>query len=214
MKRKKIEISIAIVLLIAFCVWTALVCFVDVQAIGPQESKVGFATLNGFVHNLTGDNLWLYDLTDLFSVVPFVAVFGFGLLGLVQWISRKKLLAVDQNIFVLGGFYVVVMAAFLFFEVVTLNYRPVLIEGVLEGSYPSSTTMLVMCVMPTAIMQLNHRIVNKSLRYIVSTAIALFTVFMVAGRLISGVHWVSDIIGGALLSSGLVMLYRAFAKYE
>ena len=28
-----------------------------------------------------------------------------------------------------------------------------------------------------------------------------------SGRLLSGVHWVSDIIGGALLSGGLVMLY-------
>lgn len=214
MKIKKIDLSLASVFLLVFFLWTGLVCVVDVQGIGPNGSEVGFAAFNGFIHNLTGVNMWLYDLTDLLSIIPFVVIFSFALLGLVQWITRKRLLSVDQNIFVLGGFYVVVMAIYLLFEVVTLNYRPVLIEGVLEGSYPSSTTMLVMCVMPTAIMQLNHRISHKAIRYCVFAFLSLFTAFMVIGRLISGVHWVSDIIGGAFLSTGLVLLYRAFAKYE
>jgi undecaprenyl-diphosphatase len=30
---------------------------------------------------------------------------------------------------------------------------------------------------------------------------------MVVGRMLSGVHWASDIIGGILLSLGLIMLY-------
>jgi undecaprenyl-diphosphatase len=30
---------------------------------------------------------------------------------------------------------------------------------------------------------------------------------MVAARLASGVHWLTDIIGGILLSAGLVMIY-------
>ena len=102
------------------------------------------------------------------------------------------------------------IAAYIFFEINVFNYRPVLINGYLEASYPSSTTMLVMCVMPTALMQLNNRIKNQILRWCVASVITAFTMFMVLGRLISGVHWLSDIIGGALLSAGLVLLYRFF----
>jgi undecaprenyl-diphosphatase len=74
--------------------------------------------------------------------------------------------------------------------------------------------MLVMCVMPTAIMQLNARIKNDVLKGIIASVMIAFLVFMVIGRLISGVHWVTDIIGGALLSAGLVLLYRAIARLE
>jgi undecaprenyl-diphosphatase len=93
------------------------------------------------------------------------------------------------------------------FEFVVVNRRPVLIDGYLEASYPSSTTMLVACVMPTALMQLHARIQNKTLRRVIDVVIILFTAFMVLGRLISGVHWLSDIIGGLLLSAGLVASY-------
>ena len=93
-------------------------------------------------------------------------------------------------------------------ENVIINYRPILIDGYLEASYPSSTTMLVMCVMPTAIMQLNSRIKNRGIRLFINFVITAFIVFMVIGRLISGVHWLSDIVGGALFSIGIVMMYR------
>lgn len=203
--RKKLFTAIG--LLGAFIIWTVAVCLIDVRAIGPMDSGVGFATLNGFVHRLTGVHMALYTATDLLSLVPAVVVLGFGCLGLGQWIKRKQILKVDADILVLGGFYVVVAAAFLFFEMVVVNYRPVLIEGKLEASYPSSTTMLVMCVMPTAMMQLRRRIGKASVRRIVEILLGVFTGFMVAGRLLSGVHWLTDIIGGGLLSAGLVMLY-------
>lgn len=201
---------IAAGLLAAFILWTVMVRFVDVQAIGPLGSKVGFGTVNGWFHNLTGVHMGLYTITDWLGLVPIACVLGFAILGLVQWIKRKRFLAVDSSIFVLGGFYIVVMAVFVLFEYVVINRRPVLIAGVLEASYPSSTTMLVMCVMPTAMMQLRSRIQNEWLRRIVSILIVAFMVFMVGGRLLSGVHWLTDIIGGALFSVGLVVLYCSF----
>jgi len=101
-----------------------------------------------------------------------------------------------------------VIALFFLFETVVINYRPVYINGVLEASYPSSTTLLVTCVIPAAIMQFNHRIKRRLLKRIICSVSTVFTVFMVIGRLISGVHWLSDIIGGILLSMGLVAIYR------
>ena len=213
-KKNQKNFCIAICMLIAFVMWTVAIRFVDVQAIGPQESSVGFATINQFVHNLTGVHMSLYTITDWLGLVPLMFVMGFGTLGLIQWIKRKHLLKVDYSILVLGGFYIVVMAAYVLFEVLVINYRPVLINGILEASYPSSTTMLVMCVMPTAIMQFDTRIKNDVLKRCVTYAITAFIVFMVIGRLVSGVHWFTDIIGGALFSTGLVLMHHAIMGLE
>ena len=211
-KENRRNLCIATCLLLAFFLWTVAIQFIDVEAIGPQESSVGFATMNQFVHNLTGVHMSLYTITDWLGLVPLGFVMGFALLGLIQWIKRKHLLKVDYNILILGGFYIVVMAVYVLFEMLVVNYRPVLIGGILEASYPSSTTMLVMCVMPTAIMQFNARVKNNVLKRFVASAIIAFIVFMVIGRLVSGVHWFTDIIGGALLSTGLVLMYRAIIR--
>ena len=200
--------------LAAFVLWTVLVSFVDVRAIGPNGSSVGFAALNGYVHKFTGVNFHLYTITDWLGLVPIGVAFGFAVLGLAQWIKRKSLLKVDRSLLALGGFYMVVLAAYIFFEIVVINYRPTLIDGYLEASYPSSTTMLVMCVMPTAMMQLRARIKNDVFRRCVMISIAVFIVFMVIGRLASGVHWLSDIIGGALISAGLVMIYASVSMHK
>ena len=211
-KKSKKALVLGASLFIAFVLWTVLVCFVDVQAIGPEGSSVGFGTLNGYVHGLTGVNTSLYVTTDWLGLIPIGVAFGFAVVGLVQWIKRKSLLKVDRSIIVLGGFYVVVMAVYVLFETVVINYRPTLIEGCLEASYPSSTTMLVMCVMPTAMMQFRSRIKNAMLRRCVTIAIAAFTAFMVIGRLVSGVHWITDIIGGALVSAAIVCTYYAISN--
>ena len=210
MKRKSLCIGLG--LLALFVIWTVALKFVDVQAIGPQGSSVGFATNNRFIHNLTGVHMSLYTITDWLGLVPICFIMGFGMLGLCQWIKRKNLFKVDYSILTLGGFYIVVMALYIFFEMFVVNYRPILINGILEASYPSSTTMLVACVMPTAIMQFYARIKNSRFNKCLNILIVAFIAFMVIGRLISGVHWFSDIIGGALLSGGLVMIYYAIVN--
>ena len=210
MKKKYLCISISS--LLAFVMWTLLLCFVDVRAIGPDGSSVGFAALNGFVHEKIGTNMYLYNITDWLGLVPIGVALGFAILGLIQLIKRKSLLRVDRSILALGVFYIIVVAVYLFFEIVVINYRPVLIEGCLEASYPSSTTMLVTCVMPSAAIQAKERIKNKALRKGIIIAIIAFIAFMVVARLLSGVHWISDIIGGALFSLGVVMAYKSFLQ--
>lgn len=214
MKRIRKKLIVSMCLLAAFVLWTVAICFLDVRAIGPQGSFVGFAGINGFVHNLTGVHWGLYYITDWLGLVPIFVCMGFSILGLIQWIKRKSIFKVNYDILVLGGFYIVTIATYLFFESVVINYRPVLIGGSLEASYPSSTTMLVMCVMPTAIMQFGNRIKNKVLRNIIAVAIITFIAFMVIGRLICGVHWFTDIVGGALLSAGLVMMYHLLSNLK
>lgn len=207
-KENQKNFCITICLFIAFIVWTTVISCIDLRSIGPKGSTVGFATFNESFHEFTGVHMLLYTITDWLGLVPLCFVMGFAVLGLIQLIQRRSLFKVDFGILVLGGFYILVMGAYLLFEILAINYRPVLIEGYLEASYPSSTTLLTMCVMPTAIMQLNHLIKNKVMNIVISYTILAFTVFMVGGRLISGVHWFTDIVGGALLSLGLVMLYH------
>ena len=210
MKRKSFYIGLG--LLVLFIIWTIALHFVDVREIGPQGSSVGFATINRFIHNLTGVHMSLYTITDWLGLVPICFIMGFGILGLCEWIKRRNLFKVDYSILTLGIFYIVVMALYIFFEMFVVNYRPILINGNLEASYPSSTTMLVACVMPTAIMQFNARIKSNIVKGCVNILIIAFIAFMVIARLLSGVHWFSDIIGGALLSCGLVLIYHS--KYN
>lgn len=208
MKKEK-HVRAAVYLLSAFATWTTLVCLVDVRPIGPQGSHVGFAAFNKYVHELTGVHMLLYDITDWLGFVPIGIAAGFAVLGFTQWCKRKHLLQVDRDLFILGGFYIVVIAVFVFFEIFVMNYRPVLIEGRLEASYPSSTTILALCILPTSMHQVRIRIKNRLWKKLVLIVLRAFTVFMVIGRFVSGVHWASDIVGGILLSAGLVKLYLA-----
>ena len=205
--KNKGKAYIGMCLIIAFALWTVLVCLVDVRPIGPEGSDVGFAAFNKFVHGITGENMLLYAVTDWLGIIPIGVALGFAVFGLAQWIKRKSFFRVDLSILILGVFYIAVIVCYVLFELVPVNYRPVLIDGCLETSYPSSTTMLVMCVMPTAAMQFNARIKNAFFRRGTVVLTVAFTAFMVIGRFLSGVHWVSDIVGGALVSAGLVTMY-------
>ena len=195
--------------LFAFTLWTVLIMRVDVQAVGPNDSKVGFATFNTWFHRLTGVHMALYTVTDWLGLVPIAVCMGFGCLGLYQLIKRKSLFKVDADILLLGGYYILVIFGYLFFEMTPINYRPILIDGFLEASYPSSTTLLVLSVMPTLVFQIRRRCHNRTVRIIVIGLSVFFSVFMVIGRLISGVHWATDIIGSILLSFGLFKLYQS-----
>ena len=212
MKNKKL--FVATCFLAAFALWTLLVSFVDVRAIGPEGSSVGFASLNRLFHELIGVNTALYTLTDWLGLIPIATALGFALLGLIQFIKRKSLWDVDYSILALGVFYVIVAAVYVFFEIAVINRRPTLIDGRLEASYPSSTTVLVTCVMPTAIIQLKERIKNPLTRRCAIVLITVFSAFMVIGRILSGVHWITDIIGGILLSAGLVIAYGSLSTHK
>ena len=202
------QLGTGVGLILAFILWTVLILRVDVQPAGVNGTKIGFAALNVWFHQLTGVHLWIYTVTDWLGLVPIVVCICFGVLGLVQLIRRRSLLKVDGDILLLGGYYILVILGYLIFEMIPINYRPILIEGCQEASYPSSTTLLVLSVMPTLIFQINRRARSLPVKKITLLLAVLFSAFMVIGRLVAGVHWLTDIVGAVLLSAGLYLLYR------
>lgn len=197
------------ILLAGFVLWTALLQIIDVQPLGQTGTNIGFATINLWFHKLTSVHMTLYTITDWLGLVPIFVCFVFGMVGLIQLVRRKNLLKVDSDILVLGIYYIIVILCYLMFEIIPINYRPVLINGFLEVSYPSSTTLLVLCVMPTLTEQVNRRLKSVSVKKAVTLMTAVFSLFMVMSRLISGVHWLTDIIGSILLGTGLFSIYKA-----
>ena len=203
-----------IVFIIFFTIWTILIKRIDVQPIGANVTNIGFAIINGWFHSLTGVNMTLYTITDWLGLVPIFICMFFGLVGLVQLVKRKNLLKVDFDIIILGVYYVIVILCYLIFEMHPINYRPILINGFMEASYPSSTTLLVLCVMPTLVFQANQRLKSITLKSFITIFAVTFSVLMVVGRLISGVHWLTDIIGSCLLSAGLFYTYKGIVLWN
>ena len=198
-------------LLLAFVLWTLLIQAADIQPVGVNGTNVGLAAVNTRFHRLTGVHMGIYTVTDWLGLVPIAVCIGFGSLGLTQWIRRKSIAKVDRDILLLGGYYILVILGYLIFEMIPINYRPVLINGAMEASYPSSTTLLVLSVMPTLLFQVNTRAKSQTVRRMTAVFVVLFSAFMVIGRLVAGVHWLTDIVGSVLLSAGLYCLYRTCA---
>lgn len=207
-ERSKKLLFTGILLIVVFAIWTLLIQVVDVQPIGQNGTNIGFATFNIWFHELTGVHMAIYTMTDWMGVIPIFVCMIFGGIGLGQWIKRRSLLKVDRDILFLGIYYVIVIFGYLIFEMIPINYRPILIEGVMEASYPSSTTLLVLSVMPTLTFQMNRRMKNMAVCKILSVLTILFSSFMVVGRWICGVHWFTDIIGSIILSTGLFCVYK------
>lgn len=198
-----------IALMVTFGIWTWLITHIDVQPWGQNGTYIGFASFNCWFHSLTGAHMGIYAITDWLGLVPIFICIAFAGIGLMQALKRRSIFKVDRDIVLLGVYYVIVFLAYVIFEMIPINYRPILIDGIMEASYPSSTTLLVLSVMPTLSMQVNRRATSPTARRIVTLSSIAFSAFVVIGRLVSGVHWFTDIAGSLLLSAGLFMIYKA-----
>ena len=210
----KSNIIITACLFLVFIIFTIIVKYVDVKAVGPLQSEVGLASINLAVFKVFGTSKVMYDITEILGYLTFLVIAFFAGLGLYQLIKYKSIKKVDYKILVLGGFYVVVLIFYALFEIVIVNYRPVLVEGGLEASYPSSHTMLSVCVISSAMIIASEMLSGKKglsiTVVIIGYALILLTVI---GRLLSGVHWFTDIFGGVLLSFAFIMLFYTAIEF-
>lgn len=208
MRNRKTCFLTGVTFIALFALLTLLIMTIDVQPVGQNGTDVGFAVFNVGFHEMTGVNMTLYTITDRLGLVPIFICMIFGGVGFIQLIKRKSLFKVDKDIIILGSYYIIVIMAYLIFEMIPINYRPIPIEGGMEASYPSSTTLLVLSVMPTLVEQAGRRLSDDPIKKLITIFVVLFSLCMVIGRLISGVHWFTDIVGSVLLSIGLYYLYK------
>ena len=206
MNNKKRNFLISGILLLIAITFTILVKVVDVQQIGVNNSSIGFATLNQFIFETTGVNMIWYHITDWLGLIPVFMAIVYAFIGLIQFIKRRSIFKVDKEIILLGLYYIIVIALYVFFENVIINYRPILMNGFLEASYPSSHTLMTICICGSSIL-INKKLFNNKITKVINYLSIIIITITVVGRLISGVHWFTDIIGGILISSGLLMTF-------
>lgn len=187
---------------------------VDVAAIGPNGTEIGLSKINQTVHNLFGVNMAWYDVTDWFGYLAIAVGLCFAGIGLAQLIKRKSFAKVDKEIYAAGVLYVIMAALYAGFEKVIINYRPVLMPGcdVPEASFPSSHTVLVCVIMGSAVWLIGHYLKTGILCTVLQSEMIIVMMLTVFFRLISGVHWFTDILGGVLLSAALLFLFAAVAE--
>ena len=208
MNSKKRNFLISSILILVAIGFTILVKVVDVKQVGVNETYIGFATINQFVFKSTGVNMIWYHITDWLGLVPIFMAMTYALIGLIQLIKRKSFFRVDKEIIILGIFYIIVIALYLFFEKVIVNYRPILMDGFIEASYPSSHTLMTVCLCGSSII-VNRKLFDNKLTKIINIMSFIIIVITIIGRFISGVHWFTDIIGGILISSALLMTFNS-----
>ena len=204
MNKKKRNFFISTILILLAVVFTILVKVVDVKQVGVNETNIGFASINQFVFKTIGVNIIWYHITDWLGLAPVFMAIAYSLIGIIQLITRKSIFKLDKEIIILGLFYIVVIFLYVFFEKVIVNYRPILMDGFLEASYPSSHTLMTICLCGSSII-VNKKLFNNNIAKFINILSLAIIFITVVGRLLSGVHWITDIIGGIFISIALLM---------
>ena len=207
--KRIINIIAAAVCYVAFVIFTKAVMTYDLQPIAPDGSMVGFGSYNRRIFEQLGTNEMWYEITQVLGWLALLICAVFALIGLVQLIKGKSLAAVDPDIICMGVLYVLCIIAYVVFLKVTINVRPVLEDGVAEASYPSSHTVLAFCVFASLLIEIRRRITDSAKAMIESIACAFFMSITIFGRLLSGMHWATDIIGGVILSMAFIFTFAA-----
>ena len=184
---------------------------VDVAPIGPEGTSVGLSSLNREVSETVGVNMTWYTITEILGYGAIAVAAFFAVLGAVQWIRRGNLKYVDRGILALAGIYILLGILYVFFEKVIINYRPVILPGEEhpEASFPSSHTMLACVIFGSAGILADRLLRSGAFQTVLQILCGILIFVTVFGRMISGVHWFTDIVGALLFSSALLMLYSA-----
>ena len=214
---KKTKFLITTILLLMLTIFFIVTLkLVDVKPIGPQETRVGYATLNKAVFDKVGtSSLWL-DVTKYMGYGCLAVAGLFTVLAVIQLIRRWSLSAVDRHFKGVIVLYLAVLVVEALFRYLVINRRPVLLPGetVPAPSFPSTHTMIACVAMGSAVMMIDYYVENSLAQALLQFFCILCMIILVGGRLLAGVHWLTDIIGGILISLVLLTTYRGYVDIE
>ena len=210
MKNKRKYLIFGIAFFLMFIIFTTIIKFIDVINIGPHNTSVGLATINNFFVNKIGFNNKIYKITEILGIIPIIIVLIYAIIGLYSLIEEKSFKKVNKNLYYLAIFYIIVLGIYVLFEKVIINFRPVVIEGILESSYPSSHTILAICICGSSIILNNSIFKNNKIAKFENIISFIIIIMLPLLRFISGVHWFTDIIGGVLSSLSLLLFFKYF----
>ena len=212
--RKKQSFIYMVTAYAVFILFTVLITTVDVKVFKATDSKIGFYSLNTKVLNLiSGSEKW-DKITDLGIIFLMACCLIPPFVGFIQLIKRKSLKKVD---FCLVAFTIsvgILVLFFILFEVVHVNYRPILENGKKKGSYPSSHTLGATFAFLALNSLLLKYVKNKYAYYTLSALLAVISVITIVGRLLCQMHFITDIIGAILLSCAVYFTYDYICSFK
>lgn len=164
--------------------------------------------MNDAIFNFFGENKTLDKISDVLLIAMLAIVAGFALSGLVQLIKRNKLKKVDSEILAMVPSLLLLVAVYFVFEKIwVLNYRPILINGIAEPSFPSTHTLIAVTVLGMTMMALPKYIKNRKQRILIDVLALIAMAAMAFLRVASGMHWMTDVLGGVIFGIDLVLVY-------
>lgn len=192
------------IMFLLFFLLIILLKTVDIAPIGAGNTYIGLSHLNKEL--LFDFNSVWYNITDCIGILSFLTAGFFAVVGALQLVERKSVFKIDKTILGIGILYIVTVIIYVLFEKIIVNYRPILMPESLtpEASFPSSHTMIVCVVMGSAIIAAKEYVKTLSKRRIINILCIVLAAVMVVGRLMSGVHWFTDVLGGVLVSGALL----------
>ena len=212
-RKRKGTLILGSILAVLSVVYICLIATVDVQPLGLENTNIGFATINTAVAAKLPYSAIFYKISSLLGYSAFLIVAFFVVCGVVQLVKRKSLAKVDRSILAMGALFVITIILYVAFDKIVINYRPVILPGELEleSSFPSSHTMLAVVVFGATIIEFGRRLGRGTAYKIIKVIMLALMVVSVLARILSGAHWISDIIGGLLISFALIMYYKYFS---
>ncbi|MBO5572630.1 MAG: phosphatase PAP2 family protein [Clostridium sp.] len=207
MNHHKNHYTTAVTLAVVFVLLTVALLIVDVQPIGPMESHVGFAALNGFISRTFPESQFWNTVAKVLGILLLLIAAFFAGLGAKQLYERRSIRRVDYDLLALGAVYGADLILYVLFEKLVINYRPVLEDGELAASYPSSHTLLAVTIGLTAIVEVQLRVRDMQKQQLLRILLAVLMIATICAKLLAGVHWFTDIIASIILGTSISLAY-------
>ena len=149
-------------------------------------------------------------ITDIILITSFIILGVFACLGLYQWITRKSLKKVDQELLWFPlPLAIMAVVYFVFDKLIVLATRP---NGSGEPSFPSTHVMVVATVFFLVTIILPKYVKNKTLRAVIEVIMVALISLTCVGRVLANMHSVGDVIGGLVFAFIFTEIYYLIIK--